>query len=90
MLPTRLGLQSKIIIFTAIVVISVVVVSTSIAVVLTWRMVEEEIYLKALAQAKATAHQLVNQHALQDSEALAGAVASHLHRLFNRGEAEGD
>jgi signal transduction histidine kinase len=70
MLPTRLGLQSKIIIFTAVVVISVVAVSTSIAVVLTWRMVEEEIYLKAVAQAKATAHQLVNQHALQDSEAL--------------------
>lgn len=70
MLRTRLGLQSKIIIFTTVVVISVVAVSTFIAVVLTWRMVEEEIYLKALAQAKATAHQLVNQHALQDSEAL--------------------
>jgi len=74
MLPTRFGLQSKIIIFTALVVISVVAVSTSIAMLLTRGMVEEEIYFKALAQAKATAHQLVNKHALQDSEALLRAL----------------
>lgn len=70
MMRTRFGLQGKIIIFIALVVISVVGVSTSIAMFLTQGMVEEEVYLKALAQAKATAHQLVNQHALQDSDVL--------------------
>lgn len=64
---SRLGLQSKIIIIISITVISVVVVSTLIATVITRQPVEEEIYRKALAQAKATAQQLVNEHSLADS-----------------------
>ena len=61
-----LGLQGKIIIFAALAFISVVGVSTYIATLLTRTMVEEEIYLKALAQARAAAHQLVSRRSLED------------------------
>jgi two-component system, NtrC family, sensor kinase len=61
---SRFGLQAKIIIIISITVVSVVMVSTVIAMVLTRQPIEEEIYRKALAQAKATAQQLVNEHAL--------------------------
>ncbi|MBZ5516523.1 MAG: HAMP domain-containing protein [Acidobacteriia bacterium] len=64
--PTTLGLQSKIIIFAALAFISVVGVSTYIAMLLTRTVVEEEIYLKAVAQARATAHQLVSRRSLED------------------------
>lgn len=64
--PASLGLQGKIIIFAALAFISVVTVSTFIAMLLTRTIVEEEIYLKALAQARATAHQLVSRRSLED------------------------
>src|SRR5260370_41567234 len=67
---TRFELQSKIIIIIAIAVVSVVGLSTYIAMLLTRVLVEEEIYNKALAQARATAHQLVNEDALQSPERL--------------------
>jgi two-component system NtrC family sensor kinase len=63
---SRFGLQAKIILIISVTVISVVVVSTLIAMVLTRQPIEEEIYRKALAQAKATAQQLVNEHALNN------------------------
>jgi signal transduction histidine kinase len=68
--PSSLGLQSKIIIFAALAFISVVTVSTYIAMLLTRTMVEEEIYLKALAQARATAHQLVSRRSLENPATL--------------------
>jgi two-component system, NtrC family, sensor kinase len=61
---SRFGLQAKIIIIISVTVVSVVAVSTLIAMVLTRQPIEEEIYRKALAQAKATAQQLVNEHTL--------------------------
>lgn len=67
---TRWGLQSKIIIIIAVTVISVVAVSTAIAMFLTQQLVEEEIYRKALAQSRATAHQLVSEDALEDPQKL--------------------
>ncbi len=70
MQSTRFGLQRKIIIIIAVAVICVVSVSTYIAMYLTRDLVEEEVYRKALAQARATAHQLVNQDALENSEKL--------------------
>ncbi len=78
----RFGLQSKIIIIIAITVVSVVVVSTSIAMLLTQQLVEEEIYRKALAQARATAHQLVNnEEALQDPAKLLTVLRQMQHDL---------
>ena len=47
MIQPRFGLQSKIIIIFALAVVSVVVVSTYIAMLLTRQLVEEEIYSKA-------------------------------------------
>jgi signal transduction histidine kinase len=77
----RLGLRSKIIIIIAVAVISVVGVSTYIAMLLTRQLVEEEIYRKALAQARATAHQLVNEAALQDPERLRRVLKQMEHDL---------
>jgi signal transduction histidine kinase len=70
MTQSRFGLQTKIIIIFTVAVVSVVGVSTYIAMLLTQQLVEEEVYSKALAQARATAHQLVNEDALQDTEKL--------------------
>lgn len=70
MVHSRFGLQTKIIIIIAFAVVSVVGVSTYIAMLLTRQLVEEEIYRKALAQAKATTHQLVNEGAARDPERL--------------------
>jgi signal transduction histidine kinase len=67
MTQSRFGLQAKIIIIFAVAVVLVVAVSTIIAMLLTRQLVEEEVYSKALAQARATAHQLVNEDALQDT-----------------------
>jgi signal transduction histidine kinase len=67
MIQSRFGLRTKIIIIFAVAVVSVVGVSTYIAMLLTQQLVEEEIYTKAWAQARATAHQLVNEDALQDT-----------------------
>ncbi len=71
----RLGLQGKIIIIIALTVISVGGVSTYIAMLLTRQPVEEEIYRKALAQAKATAHELADINALQNP--------AHLQRVLH-------
>ncbi len=78
---TRFGLQSKIIIIFALVVISVLGVSTAIAMWLTRLPVETEIYRKALAQARLTAHQLVDKGLLQDSENLLKALRQIEHDL---------
>ena len=67
MTQSRFGLQTKIIIIFTVAVVSVVGVSTYIAMLLTQQLVEEEVYSKTLAQARATAHQLVNEDALQDA-----------------------
>ena len=70
MFPSRFGLRGKIIVIIAIAVISVVGVSTYIAMLLTRQLVEEEIYRKALAQARGTAHQLANEDALVNPQTL--------------------
>jgi signal transduction histidine kinase len=74
MIQSRFGLQTKIIIIFTAAVVSVVGVSTYIAMLLTQQLVEEEIYTKASAQARATAHQLVNEDALQDTAKLQRAL----------------
>src|SRR5215469_5554126 len=70
MFPSRFGLQSKIIIILAVAVVSVVGLSTYLAMLLTRQLVEEAIYRKVLSQALATAHQLVNGHELASPENL--------------------
>jgi len=70
MIQSRFGLRTKIIIIFALAVVSVVGVSTYIAMLLTRQLVEEEVYSKAWAQARATAHQLINEDALQDTAKL--------------------
>jgi len=70
MTQSRFVLQTKIIIIFALAVVSVVGVSTSIAMLLTRQLVEEEIYSRACTQARSTAHQLVNEDALQDTAKL--------------------
>src|SRR6266581_4369847 len=67
---TRLGLQGKIIAIIAATVILVVGVSTYIAMWLTRLPVEEEIYRKALQQARLTAYQLADKVALQNPQDL--------------------
>jgi two-component system NtrC family sensor kinase len=67
---TRFGLQSKIIIIIAVAVISVVGVSTYIAMLLTRLPVEEDLYRKNLAQARFTAQQLVQHQSLQNPDRL--------------------
>src|SRR5208282_1462834 len=67
MTQSRFGLQTKIIIIFTVAVISVVGVSTYIAMLLTQELVEEEVFSKTFAQARATAHQLANEDALQDA-----------------------
>ncbi len=47
-----------------------VTVSTFIAMLLTRQLVEEEVYRRALAQARLTAHALVNERAIEDPQAL--------------------
>ena len=70
MTPSRFSLQTKIITIIAAAVVFVTVVSTYIAMLLTRLPVEEEIYRRALLQAKSWAHLLVEQHALQNPDAL--------------------
>ena len=62
----RFGLQSKIIIIFAAVVVSVVGISTYLALLFTRQLVEEAIYRKVLSQALTTAHQLVNNGELDN------------------------
>src|SRR6516162_323776 len=66
----RLGLQSKIILIIAVTVMLVVSVSTYIAMWLTRLPVEEEIYRKALAQARLTAGTLADRSILNNQQAL--------------------
>ncbi len=67
---SRYGLQAKIVLIISVTVVTVVVISTVIAMVMTRSLVEEEIYRKALAQARLTAEQLVNETALERPEVL--------------------
>jgi len=62
-----------------ITVVSVVGVSTYIAMLLTRQLVEEEIYRKALAQARSTGHQLVNEHILESPQDLARTLRQMEH-----------
>ncbi|HZO99067.1 MAG TPA: ATP-binding protein [Terriglobia bacterium] len=66
----RLGLRAKILTIISLAVVSAVGVSTYIAMLLTRQLVEEEVYSKALAQARSTAHNLVNEGALQNPDRL--------------------
>lgn len=70
MFVSRFGLQSKIIIILAVAVVSVVSLSTYLAMLLTRQLVEEAIYRKVLSQALATTHQLVSGHDLDTPENL--------------------
>ncbi len=70
----RLGLQGKIVLIIAVAVISVVAVSTYIAMLLTRQLVEEDTYRKALAQARSIAQQLVDEHALENPTVLMRAL----------------
>jgi signal transduction histidine kinase len=70
MTQSSFGLQTKIITIFALAVVLVVGVSTYIAMLLTRQLVEEEIYSRACTQARATAHQLVNEDALEDTAKL--------------------
>ena len=81
MTQSRFVLQTKIIIIFALAVVSVVGVSTSIAMVLTRQLVEEEIYSKACTQARSTAHQLANEDALQDTTKLQRVLKQILHDM---------
>jgi two-component system, NtrC family, sensor kinase len=77
----RLSLQAKIIIIIATAVVLVVSVSTYIAMWLTREPVEEEIYRKALAQARLTTHQLTDRDALQDPARLLKTLKQMEHDL---------
>ncbi|HUX10214.1 MAG TPA: ATP-binding protein [Terriglobia bacterium] len=70
----RLGLQGKIVLIIAVAVISVVAVSTYIAMLLTRQLVEEDTYRKALAQARSIAQQLVDEHVLENPPVLMRAL----------------
>ncbi len=70
MQPARFGLQTKIIIFAALLCISVVGISTYIASLLTRGIVEEEIYVKGLAMARSTARELVSRQGLENASDL--------------------
>jgi signal transduction histidine kinase len=67
---SRFGLQNKIIIIIAVAVISVVGVSTYIAMLLTRLPVEEELYRKNLSQARLTAQHLVDDQSLKNQASL--------------------
>ena len=75
----RLGLQGKVVLIIALAVISVVGVSTYIAMLLTRQLVEEDTYHKALAQAKSIAQQLVDKRALENPPALMSALRQMEH-----------
>ncbi|MGH9396355.1 MAG: ATP-binding protein [Terriglobia bacterium] len=75
----RLGLQTKIIIIFVVAVVCLLTVSTFIAMLLTRQPVEEEVYRKALAQARLSAHNLVNDQALQDPHDLSKILRQMQH-----------
>ena len=66
---SRSGLQAKILLLIAVTVVSVVAVSTYLAATWLTRLpIEEEVYRKALGQAKLTAHEVGNDLALGNPE----------------------
>lgn len=75
----RLGLQTKIIIIFVVAVVCLLAVSTFIAMLLTRQPVEEEVYRKALAQARLSAHNLVNDHALEEPRELGALLRQMQH-----------
>jgi signal transduction histidine kinase len=81
MFPTRFGLQGKIVLIFTFAVICVVGVSTLIAMWLTRVPVETDIYRRALAQARLTAHQSVEEGWLQNSEKLLIALRQVEHDM---------
>ena len=78
---TRLGLRGRIAVIIAITVFFVVGVSTYIAMWLTRLPVEEEIYRKALTQARLTSHELVNRGATQNTGTLLKVLGQMQHDL---------
>jgi len=81
MIFTRFGLQSKIILIIAATVIVVVGASTFTAMWLMKEPVEEEIYRRALAQARLTTPQLVSRDGLQNPENLLKSLRQIEHDL---------
>ena len=75
----RLGLQTKIIIIFVAAVVCLLAVSTFIAMLLTRQPVEEEVYRKALAQARLAAQNLVSGQALENPQMLAGILRQMQH-----------
>ena len=78
---SRFSLQTKIITIIAVAVMGAVGVSTVIAMLLTRELVEEEIYRKSLAQARVTAHQLLNEEALTNPAQLLRVLRQMEHDL---------
>ena len=76
---TRLGLRGKIVVIIALTVFFVVGVSTYIAMWLTRLPVEEEIYRRALTQARLTSREVATRGALQDSGMLLQVLAQMQH-----------
>ncbi|MGH9452117.1 MAG: sensor histidine kinase [Terriglobia bacterium] len=74
-----MGLQTKIIIIFVVAVVCLLAVSTFIAMLLTRQPVEEEVYRKALAQARLSAHNLVNDHALKEPRELGALLRQMQH-----------
>lgn len=81
MIPSRFGLQSKIVLITATAIILVVGVSTLTALWLTSGPVEEEVYRRALVMGRLTIPQLVNKDGLQDSETLTRTLTRLQHEM---------
>ncbi len=76
---SRSGLQAKILIMIVIAVVSVVAVSTYLATLLTRLPVEEEVYRKAIGQARLTAHEVSNDLALRNSDQALRILRQVLH-----------
>ncbi len=70
MMANRFGLLTKIIIIFASAVVVLVGISTVLAMFFTRQPVEEEVYRRSCTQARLTAHNLVNEHALNDPQTL--------------------
>lgn len=85
MQPTKsvrqLGLQTKIIIVFVVAVVCLLAVSTFIAMLLTRQPVEEEVYRRALAQARLAAHNLVNEQALANPQKLGRILRQMQHDI---------
>ncbi len=77
----RLGLQTKIIILFAVAVVCLLAVSTFIAMFLTRQPVEEEVYRRALTQARLAAHNLVSGDALQNPKSLLQSLQQLQHDM---------